>query len=265
MSTSAIKSFFNYLRGSEVDTDEQEKQSTSKSSLFRFESLKTFLKYTFRISSSLFPSCLSPPFFTFLALLVDVVVLEVVIYRVGLLSGEFFSEFIHPQTPHIIIAIVILGRYYKCLSNRDLDAFWSLTISAVSYIVINSALKSVKDFLASLLSIMWRKQLTQKLQDMYFSRMRFYYLQISNNNGYDDQAISSNVLVVDNNSQNEVLNASSNNLEPKLKRLDNPDQRITQDVNNLCISLASIIPLLLITPFVIGWYGYQVQIIEFIV
>ena len=111
---------------------------------------------------------------------------------------------------------------------------------------------------------MWRKQLTQKLHDMYFSRMRFYYLQISNNNGYDDQAIS-NVLVVDSNSQNEVLNASSNNLEPKLKRLDNPDQRITQDVNNLCISLASIIPLLLITPFVIGWYGYQVKIIEFVI
>lgn len=101
---------------------------------------------------------------------------------------------------------------------------------------------------------MWRKQLTQKLHDMYFTRMRYYYLQASNNQSCDNQKIN-NLIIADH--PNEIPN--ENIAESKLKRLDNPDQRVTQDVNSLCISLASIIPLLIISPFVIGWYGYQVD------
>ena len=90
---------------------------------------------------------------------------------------------------------------------------------------------------------------------MYFTRMRYYYLQASNNQSCDNQKIS-NLIIADH--PNEIPN--ENIAESKLKRLDNPDQRVTQDVNSLCISLASIIPLLIISPFVIGWYGYQVEI-----
>ena len=47
--------------------------------------------------------------------------------------------------------------------------------------------------------------------------------------------------------------------EKENQKLDNPDQRLTQDVNSLCDSFSTIIPTIIISPFVIGWYGYQVQ------
>jgi ATP-binding cassette subfamily D (ALD) protein 4 len=39
--------------------------------------------------------------------------------------------------------------------------------------------------------------------------------------------------------------------------IDNPDQRITQDVDSLCRSLSTIIPLVVISPFTIGYYAYR--------
>jgi ABC-type uncharacterized transport system fused permease/ATPase subunit len=53
---------------------------------------------------------------------------------------------------------------------------------------------------------------------------------------------------------------SNNDKAGEIQILDNPDQRITQDVKSLCDSISTIVPLLMITPFVIGWYGYQVSI-----
>lgn len=85
MSFGRITSLFNYLRGSEVDLEDAS-AGVTRSSLSR-ESIKMFLKYTFQLTSKLFPSIFSAPTLTFLALLIDVVLLEVVIYRVGLLSG----------------------------------------------------------------------------------------------------------------------------------------------------------------------------------
>lgn len=249
MSNGRVRSLFNYLCGSEVDDSDEYRRSTrggggARSSCVNCESLKTFLRYTFRITSKLFPSLLAPSTLAFLALLADVIILEVVVYRVGLLSG----------------------RYYKCLSDQDLPAFWNLTLIAVLYIIVNSILKSIKDFLASLLSIMWRKQLTQSLHKMYFTRMRFYYLQM---NGSCDSGTSGGYGVAAGSQETTATNPTTTddaaacvqplNVDFNTDRLDNPDQRITQDVNSLCVSLSSIIPLLIITPFVIGWYGYQVR------
>jgi ATP-binding cassette subfamily D (ALD) protein 4 len=39
--------------------------------------------------------------------------------------------------------------------------------------------------------------------------------------------------------------------------IDNPDQRITQDVDALCRTLSTIIPLLIISPFTIAFYSYR--------
>lgn len=39
--------------------------------------------------------------------------------------------------------------------------------------------------------------------------------------------------------------------------IDNPDQRIAQDVDTLCRTLSVIIPLILISPFAIGYYVYK--------
>lgn len=237
-----LKAFFNYLTGHESQKS-TENDVERKRSAPMLESVKLFLKYFTRIWRLLFPKCAAVSTFLFAVLLVNVVVLEVVIYRVGLLGGKF----------------------YKCLSNRDVGSFWFLAISSVLYIIVNSLLKSVKDFVSNLLSIVWRKSITLHVHNGYFNGKNFYYLNgevnsASSNTGESDP-LAVTVTSATNVSTEPIVpnRRGGNNGADRARRLDNPDQRITQDVNSLCVSLASIVPLLLITPFVIGWYGFQVR------
>jgi ATP-binding cassette subfamily D (ALD) protein 4 len=244
-----MKEIFNYLTGSEDASPRPRRENSANP----FKSVKLFLKYFARLFRLLFPRLATPATLIFMMLLVDVVVLEVVIYRVGLLSGK----------------------YFRMLSNKDVASFWFLAVSSILYIVINSLLKSVKDFLANLLSIVWRKSITLTLHELYFAKKNFYYL--SNNCALEKTKQPPNAetetepIRVNMESQetpiirnNRSPDGSANDLRREIVKkaapsLDNPDQRITQDVNSLCVSLASILPLLLITPFVIVWYGYQVE------
>lgn len=89
---------------------------------------------------------------------------------------------------------LIPSQYYGVLGNKDLDGFKALTFLAVALIVLNSTLKSFDQFTCNLLYVSWRKDLTEHLHQLYF-RARVYY--------------TLNVLRDD---------------------IDNPDQRISQDV-----------------------------------
>jgi ATP-binding cassette subfamily D (ALD) protein 4 len=50
---------------------------------------------------------------------------------------------------------------------------------------------------------------------------------------------------------------SSQSLVSTKPSIDNPDQRITQDADSLCRTLSTIIALVLISPFTIGYYTYR--------
>jgi len=140
---------------------------------------------------------------------------------------------------------------------------------------------SLRDFAAQLMGIVWRKYITVKLHSLYFAHKNFYYLQQptflneKNPAGQDSKNFatisnplfdftSANSVLIDPESivPNTVINlrptrAHFDTFESQSK-LDNPDQRITQDVNTLCKSFSTILPLILISPFVIAWYTYQV-------
>ena len=274
--------FCNYLRGVE--------QTSIRTNRPFKEKLKLFFKFFKRLSiiiKLLFPKFKCVSVLLLFILLVDVVALEYVVYQVGLLSGK----------------------YFKILSNKDLGGFRDLALFSIGMIVVNSVMKSLKDFIAKLLQIVWRKYLTLKLHDFYFLNKNYYYLQNPNfnleksklndsiitlshfasSNANHAQQLSNNkvepvldrvknrkngeqILVPSNNicSESNVLNSeiifipestsSINNPKNSEPILDNPDQRITQDVNSLCESISNILPLIIVTPFVIGWYGYQTWI-----
>nr|QNH67961.1 ATP-binding cassette transporter subfamily D member 4 [Brachionus plicatilis] len=246
---------FNYIRGDEYPNQTRTPSNRHKLSHL-FESLKLFCKYLAKVLKHLFPSFVSASSILFIILLIDVVLLEFVVYRVGLFSG----------------------RFYKVLSDRDLVAFWPLAATSIAYIIINSLMKSIKDFITNLLSIVWRKYITLGLHEKYFQSKNFFYLQ----HQFDSNDDIINVFIdgqnSSSNSKMQITNRRplgiQNSVEPILGDLncmeqnvngmseenvvlDNPDQRITQDVKNLCSSIANIVPLILISPFVIGWYGYQ--------
>lgn len=243
-----MKIIFNYICGYEYPTHSRIPTHGYKLSHL-FGSLKLFFKYLSKVVKYLFPSFISASSILFLILLIDVVLLEFVVYRVGLFSG----------------------RYFKVLSERDLAAFWSLAATSIAYIIINALMKSIKDFVTNLLGIVWRKYITLELHKNYFQSKNFYYLL--HKCDLNDDGIN-NGLVNSSKTKNRHSSQVQNSIEPILGEiddleqnigsnknkslLDNPDQRITQDVKSLCTSIANIVPLMLISPFVIGWYGYQV-------
>lgn len=116
---------------------------------------------------------------------------------------------------------LIPSQYYGVLGNKDLDGFKALTFLAVALIVLNSTLKSFDQFTCNLLYVSWRKDLTEHLHHLYF-RARVYY--------------TLNVLRDD---------------------IDNPDQRISQDVERFCRQLSSMTSKLVISPFTLSYYTYQ--------
>ena len=248
--------FCNYLRGVDDEQDAQLNASSQPVSVEKSKWFKMFLKYFFKLFKLLFPKFACSSTILFVLLLASVIAIEFVIYQVGLLGGKF----------------------YKTLSNRDLENFKRLAVFSIFLIIVNAVMKSLNDFMASLLSIIWRKNITLKLHELYFAKRNFYYLQFygfkSSSNSQQKNKLSNNVVNVLSEAEvNTVIpstailmgssahsqNISSNNEKSdENQTLDNPDQRITQDVKSLCDSISTIVPLLMITPFVIGWYGYQV-------
>jgi ATP-binding cassette, subfamily D (ALD), member 4 len=212
-------------------------------SLSEFKSSKRFLI----ILNHLFPSFLSFTTFLFFILIVTTTSLEFVIYQVGLLGSK----------------------YIKVLLNNDSSAFTFLVLLSIILILINSLMRSLNSYIADTLGVIWRKNITLIIHDLYFSRKAFYYIQqqklpfnethhlIGNdnnnttNNENDDPMISveSNSFKLFDNNQSEI---------------DNPDQRIAQDIDSMSTSLSNILPLFIVSPFVIAYYTYDVRFLIFV-
>ncbi|KAF1751416.1 hypothetical protein GCK72_017970 [Caenorhabditis remanei] len=119
---------------------------------------------------------------------------------------------------------VIPGKFYVALIEKDEPKFWHIFwVASLCYIGL-CLLMALMNFFSWCLYIQQRKNLVQCLHKLYY-RNNFYY-QL---NGVDDQGI------------------------------DNPDQRITQDADKLTKLLGtSIIPTVLLSPFIISYYGVKV-------
>ena len=250
-----MMTFCNYLRG--VESKSLEPRS-SKSIVEKLLNFSLFFRHFFKLLKILFPKFKCVSTLLFFVLLVDVVALEYVVYQVGLLSGK----------------------YFKALSNKNVGDFRDLAFFSIGIIIVNSGMKSFKDFIAKMLQIVWRKYLTLELHKLYFSDKNFYYLQNSYPNKKNVPNESSSVSVISNSlssanlvnstvnrnnrRNNEPIsdcesiinmnttihsNENSSNSETQTKGLDNVDQRITQDVNSLCDSFSTIIPTIIISPF----------------
>ncbi|XP_019407260.1 PREDICTED: ATP-binding cassette sub-family D member 4 isoform X7 [Crocodylus porosus] len=116
---------------------------------------------------------------------------------------------------------LIPSQYYGILGSKDLYGFKTLTVIALLLIVVNSMLKSFDQFISNLMYVSWRKTLTEDLHCQYFEGQVYYTL---------------NVLHED---------------------IDNPDQRISQDVERFCRQLSSMASKLIISPFTLAYYTYQ--------
>lgn len=245
-----------YLRGAESEESKSDYREMADS---RPRSARSSLKRCLKAIKIFFPSLLSVSSCLFLLLVITTVGVEFVVYKVGLLSGQ----------------------YYSVLQNKNLPGFRDLALMSIGFIVLNAFMRSLIAFLASLLSIVWRKYLTLSLHKAYFANKNFYYLQqlydLTNKSmsGQDQAFDSAGPILADQhmlpgsvNTEPVVITVGLNfgngkhqrlNQATKKTLIDNPDQRITQDVNSLCESISNILPVLIVSPFVLVWYTYQVS------
>nr|XP_055038891.1 ATP-binding cassette sub-family D member 4 isoform X1 [Misgurnus anguillicaudatus] len=158
-----------------------------------------FLQRFCSILKILFPSWANQNVRMFMTLLGVTLSVQLVIYQVGLIPSQF----------------------YGILSEKNYSRFKDLVLFAVLLILINSTLKSLDQYVSSLLYVSWRKSLTEELHDTYFQGRVYYTLNVLH------------------------------------KDIDNPDQRISQDVERLCKQMSTMASRLLVSPFTISYYTYQ--------
>lgn len=113
------------------------------------------------------------------------------------------------------------SQYYVVLAKKDWWGFVGHTAFCLGLIVAVALVKSTKVYVACTVTVQSRQLLTKRLQELYFSGRVQYKVNVVE--GF----------------------------------IDNPDQRIAQDVDRLCQKLSGIVPTLLVSPFTIGYYSYQ--------
>ncbi|KAG1672080.1 ATP-binding cassette sub-family D member 4 [Nymphon striatum] len=118
---------------------------------------------------------------------------------------------------------MISGRFSKALVDGLYDSYIKELTIAIILVLCQSFCTSVVCYLGNILYVAWRSVLTNRLHRDYFSSDRYYKINILH--------------------QRSII--------------DNPDQRITQDVDKLCLALSEVFVKLILTPITIAYYSYK--------
>ncbi|XP_014787531.1 lysosomal cobalamin transporter ABCD4 isoform X2 [Octopus bimaculoides] len=121
---------------------------------------------------------------------------------------------------------LIPSQYYKILGNKDAVSFKSITIRALLIIVTEAFISSTLRYTVSMLHIQWREHLTLTFHKEYFKDVLYYYVNMFS------------------------------------RDIDNPDQRIAEDINNMCDTFSQIFAPIILAPFIIGYYVHQTIVIS---
>jgi len=115
----------------------------------------------------------------------------------------------------------VIGGFYKTISEQNFDLFEKVLLKASWVVFIVAVCKSVALFAQEMTALVWRAKLVEHLHGGYISQHRGFYCILKSVYG-----------------------------------IDNPDQRITQDVTQLTTAVALILSKGLVSPFLVLWYSY---------
>ncbi|KAM4690871.1 lysosomal cobalamin transporter ABCD4 isoform 2-T2 [Rhinophrynus dorsalis] len=116
---------------------------------------------------------------------------------------------------------ILPSQFYGVLANRDLNGFQRLSVLALLIIILNSMVRSAEQYVSKLAYVSCRRDMTEYLHKLYFQKQVYYSLSVQH------------------------------------PHIDNPDQRMTQDVERFCREFSSSASQVLITPFTLAYYSYQ--------
>ncbi|KAJ2723831.1 hypothetical protein GGI07_002370 [Coemansia sp. Benny D115] len=111
------------------------------------------------------------------------------------------------------------SEFYRVLGDRNGGAFGGLLMRCVLVVGGAGASKAALNLMAALWTVAMRRTLTEHTHGRYISRRVLY--------------------------------------EVAAGGLDNPDQRVTQDIERLTTALGDVVPELLVSPFLVAYYTYK--------
>ncbi|CAJ0948959.1 unnamed protein product, partial [Mesorhabditis belari] len=118
---------------------------------------------------------------------------------------------------------MMIGKFYLYLSMKDEHGFWHTFWKATWWYLAQCALTALVSLFSSALYLSFRRNITRILHNRYFSNNVCFQLNTVDNEG-----------------------------------IDNPDQRVSQDVEKFCNLLAvKVFPNFLVAPFVVGYYTWR--------
>jgi len=123
----------------------------------------------------------------------------------------------------IIVSYVglIPSGFYQVLGDKDINGFTKQTLQSILLILAVAVVKSLKNYISLILNLTWRQLLTRAIHRLYYSGINYYQLNV-----FD-------------------------------KIVDNPDQRITRDINILCEVYSMVAIKVVVSPFTISYYTYK--------
>jgi len=112
------------------------------------------------------------------------------------------------------------------LSNKDQDGFYNAIQRYIYVVVIAAPLFALYDYVKSLSALHWRKYMTEKMMTMYCEHDNYYSLKFNNS------------MIATANQNNE--GSGDVQKEATVTTLDNPDQRIGEDVRGFVHSMTTL-------------------------
>ncbi|KAJ2764212.1 hypothetical protein IWQ56_004575, partial [Coemansia nantahalensis] len=136
----------------------------------------------------------------------------------ALVAGKLAAEVVY------FYAGTLPSAFYQVLGDRNAAGFLPLLARCVALVVAAGASKAALEYAAALLGVAIRQALTRHTHAQYLRRPGFYAVAAA---GGGSGAV------------------------------DNPDQRVTQDIERLATGAAEVLPELLIAPFLIAYYSVR--------
>jgi ATP-binding cassette subfamily D (ALD) protein 4 len=171
-----------------------------------------------------------------LALMVVAGIVEVGIFFIGTLTAEF----------------------YKVLTANDFEGFLNLCLKCLGLFILSGLFKSLQKLVGGLLQTRIRLTLTLSLQDTYFDQLSLDAAErLRCNEERKSDRLSEDSLMstsVDFDSRSTLAHEGE---FIRFLSLDNPDQRMTQDVDQWAQVWVRFLSSTLLAPFLITYYSYE--------
>ena len=159
----------------------------------------------------------------------------------------------------------ILSQFYMAVSSNDTELFVKTLLRALVVTSCIALFKALTLYSADYLALEWRKKLITYLHELYVNDKTAYVILVGNGSNHMDTSFMNDTKSIGKDGTTSHQSICKEESSNQGTAIENPDQRITQDVERFCHQTSLLFSTILITPGLILFYGiYLYQLFGFI-